>query len=439
VSVRTEDIVLLAWNDLVGMTRVRGVPRSQIERRMAHGLGWALAGQALTPFEDIAPNPWGPVGEVRQVPDPATETRLDLDLETPALHFMLCDSLNPDGTPWACCTRSFLKAALADLEKETGLRLRAAFEQELHLSGPGFVAGPPFSMEAIRQGARFAGAAVAALRLAGVEPETFEPEYGVAQFEYACPPVEGVAAADRALIAREAVREAARRLGLRASFTPKATPGGVGNGLHIHVSLWDRAGRPMTYDAARPAQLSEVAGHFAAGVVRHARALVALTAPSPVSYLRLGPHHWSSGYTAFGVQNRECALRVCPPPDKDEAARARHINLEYRPADATASPYLALGALVRAGLEGVRARLPMPQPTEGDPHELSADARRERGVHPLPTTLAEALVALEGDAVARGWFADEMLTTYLAVKRTEIAAFQDVDAAAMCERYRLAY
>lgn len=439
MSVRTEDIVLLAWNDLVGMTRVRGVPRTHIEARMAHGLGWAMAGQALTPFEDIAPNPWGPVGEVRQVPDPATETRLDMDLATPALHFMLCDSLNPDGTPWSCCTRSFLRAALADLEKETGLRLRAAFEQEMHLSGPGFTAGPPFSMEAIRQGAMFAGAAVAALKMAGVEPETFEPEYGVAQYEYACPPAEGVTSADRALIAREAVREAARRLGLRASFTPKATPDGVGNGLHIHMSLWDRAGRPMTYDAGRSGQLSEVAGQFAAGIVRHTRALVALTAPSPVSYLRLGPHHWSSGYTAFGVQNRECAVRICPAPDKDEGARARHMNLEYRPADATASPYLALGALVRAGLEGVRARLPLPAMTEGDPHEMTAEARKGAGVQPLPTTLGEALVALEGDPVAKAWFPDELLTTYLAVKRTEIAAFHEVDAATMCERYRLAY
>ena len=85
------DVVYLVWNDLVGLARTRGVPKSAYQDRKEHGLGWAAAGQSLTPFEDIAPNPWGPMTEVRQTPDPATEVHLDADGDWPALDFVLCN------------------------------------------------------------------------------------------------------------------------------------------------------------------------------------------------------------------------------------------------------------------------------------------------------------------------------------------------------------
>src|SRR5690242_3539070 len=112
---RDGETIYLAWNDYVGLTRCRGVPPSEISKRMAHGLGWAVAGQALTPFEDIADNPWGPMLEVRQVPVPETETRIDLWEGIPPFHIFLCDS--KIGTEnWECCTRGFMKSALADFE-----------------------------------------------------------------------------------------------------------------------------------------------------------------------------------------------------------------------------------------------------------------------------------------------------------------------------------
>ena len=116
------DITYLAWNDLVGLTRVRGVPTIEMRRRMEYGLGWAAAGQALTPFEHIAPNPWGPMLEVRQTPVPDTETKIDIWPDGIPLHFFLCDSMMPDGSTWECCTRGFMKQALAALKKETGLQ-----------------------------------------------------------------------------------------------------------------------------------------------------------------------------------------------------------------------------------------------------------------------------------------------------------------------------
>ena len=92
------EVIYLAWSDMVGVTRVRGVPAGEISRRMAYGLGWAVAGQALTPFEDIAPNPWGPMLEVRQTPAPDTEVRVDIWPDAPPLHFFMCDSKVADGS-----------------------------------------------------------------------------------------------------------------------------------------------------------------------------------------------------------------------------------------------------------------------------------------------------------------------------------------------------
>ena len=177
------ELIFLVWNDLVGLSRTRGVPVGEYERRKAHGLGWALAGQAMTPFEDIAENPWGPMDEVRQIPDDATRRRLVLRPEHPPLHLVLCDSVNPDGSPWECCTRSFLAAALADLKAETGLDLHIAYENEFALYGEELRWAAPFSLDAVRRIAPFADLCVAALIDAELGLETFEPEYGVGQFE----------------------------------------------------------------------------------------------------------------------------------------------------------------------------------------------------------------------------------------------------------------
>ena len=433
------EIALLCWSDYVGLTRCRGVPASEIEGRMAHGLGWAAAGQALTPFADIAPNPWGPMMEVRQVPVPSTRTRVDLWDDAPALHFYLCDSRNQDGTTWDCCTRGFMNAALDDFRQETGLEFLGAFEHEFTLVGEGLAQGPGFSLEAARHAAGPSSEIAAALTQAGVEPETVEPEYGYLQYEVTTAPASGSMAGDRAIITREVIREVARRRGYRATFSPKPSLDGVGNGAHLHFSFLDQDGRNGAYDPDGPGGSSVVAQRFIAGVLRHMRAMTALVAPSPVSYYRLGPHHWSCGYASFGIQNREAAIRICPSPSQDPGARARGFNMELRPPDATASPYMVIGALVRAGLEGIRDELPLPAACDRDPADLSDAEREALGIEPLPSSLEEALDVLDADARARAWLPSLMYDSYVAVKRFEIELAAAVEPSEVCDRYRDAY
>lgn len=433
------DVAYLAWSDYVGMLRCRGVPLADIESRMANGLGWAVAGQALTPFEDIAPNPWGPMLEVRQVPVPETETRLDIWPDVPPLHFFLCNSKLPDGSAWDCCTRSFMTSALADFERETGLRFMAAFEHEFLLVGETLAPSTPFSMTAMRQVPHFIGDLAWALDRAGVQPETIEPEYGVSQYEISTAPAIGAMAGDRCIITREVIREVARRHGLQASFTPKPTPESVGNGAHVHFSFVDQDGRNASYDPKGAGQAAMVAQKFIAGLVRYLPAICALVAPSPVSYLRLGPHHWSCGYASFGIQNREAAVRICPSPEQDPAKQGKAFNMELRAPDATASPYMVIGALVRAGLEGIRQNLPLPAPVACDPSDLSASERDRLGIKNLPDSLAQALAWMDAEPVVKGWLSPTFYDSYVAVKRKEIEMFADQAPIDMCRRYQNAY
>lgn len=433
------DLILLAWNDLVGLTRGRGVPLEALDERSRKGINWAKAGQALTPFDDIADNPWGPVGEAHMTPDLDTQVLVpDPDGGAP-LSFVLCDGLEADGSPWDCCTRGFLRDALQRLGAETGLRLRAATELEFALDGVALRGAPPFSLGAFQAGGAFGRAAVAALVQAGVEPETFEPEFGSGQFEICCAPTEGLAAADRIVVMRETIREVARRHGLHASLSPLTAPGVPGNGAHLHFSFLDAEGRPATHDPAGHGGLSATAAAFAAGVVAHMPALCAITAPAPVSYKRIGPHHWSSGYACLGGSNREAGLRIVEPRLHGSEAEATGLHLEYRPIDSTCSPYLALGMLVHAGLRGIRDGLAPPPLVGRDPDDLSAQEREAQGVVALPGSLEAALEALESDTVAAGWLPPRLREVFVAVKRKELEMTAGLGEPELLAKYANAY
>jgi glutamine synthetase len=438
-AVRGEELVGFLHCDLSGLNRGRSVPASELESRLEAGVGWVPADQALTPFGPIAePNPWGSTGDLRLLPDRDSRVRVDLPEVSP-LHFFLCDAANTDGSAWDSCPRTFLKDALARLEREAGLRLIASFEQEFLLLGPALEPGPGFSFEAQRLVEPFGPLVMAALRQAGLEPETFLPEYGAGQFEIPCAPAPGLVAADRAAATREVVREVARTLGYRASFAPIADPEGVGSGVHVHMSFVDPEGRPAAYDPERPGGLSTTAARFAAGILEHLPALCAFTAPSVVSHLRLGPHHWSAGFGYMAERDREATIRIPPLVRISEGDPARQFNLEFRAADAAACPHLALAVLVLAGLRGIEEALPGPHLTDGDPSELDEGERGRLGIRPLPGSLEDALVALESDAVVRSWFSRDLLDCYLSLKRTEISLLDGADPKEACERYLRVY
>ena len=297
-------------------------------------------------------------------------------LDDGAERFYLGDIVNTDGSAWPYCPRTFLAAALAALARH-GLRVVAGFEQEFVLSGVEERPGAAYSLDAFRRQGRFGEALMAAIRTAGFRPDSFLPEYGARQYEATVAPEDGVRAADAAVVMREMARAVAWRSGQRAVFAPMLKPDGIGNGTHIHLSLWD-ADRPVTLDAARPYGLSERAASFFAGVLAHMPAVCAFTAASVASDDWLTPNRWAPVHAKFlGVQDRGAALRVAPVFATYAESAARQFNVEFRVADAAACPYLALGAIVWAGVDGLARQLALGEP--------GADAPL------LPRTLDEAL------------------------------------------------
>jgi glutamine synthetase len=431
------ELVQILTTDLVAITRGRSLAVDTAAWR-EQGCGWVPANLALDPFGAIAtPNVWGASGDLRLRPDMATEVRVDGIPGRPPLHFVLADITELDGMSWACCPRGFLRRALADLHA-AGLALIASFEHEFTLLDPATIPAPCFSLAAHRRAEPFLTDLFAALRRAGAEPEMILPEYGPNQVEVTLAPADALAAADRAVILREVTREVASAVGHNASFCPKTRPDGVGNGVHIHFGLRSAAGAPATYDPARRGALSAVAGAFVGGIVRHIQALCAITAPSPVSYLRLVPQHWSAAYACLGKQNREAAVRICPVP-ATATDPARSFNLEYRAADATANPYLALGVLVRAGLAGLRADVPLPPLVNRDPADMTEPERIKVNADRLPDSLSAALSRLAADAEVTSWFPSELLSTFRAVKQQEISQAAGIAPDELCRRYRAIY
>jgi glutamine synthetase len=172
--------------------------------------------------------------------------------------------------------------------------------------------------------------------------------------------------------------------------------------------------------------VSRLGYHFIAGVLEHLPALLALTCPSVNSYRRLQPHFWSSAYTGWGPDNREAAVRV---PSTFPSDRAGSTNAELKASDSSSNPYLALGGLLAAGLDGVKRGLEPAEPVLVDPGALTESERRERKIYRYPTTLGEALERLQADAVLMAALGPTLARAYLAVKRSEAEAFGREDAA----------
>jgi glutamine synthetase len=435
-----EEIIMVCTSDLAGQVRGKGFPAADLPRRLERGVAWTPTNTMITAHGVIAPSPWGALGDLILVPDTGAHFRVDFGERHAALNFVLGDIRHLDGTPWAICTRSFLRRILGELEARHGLQLRAAFEHELAYSGVEERPNASYALDALRRQDRFGEILLGALREAGLAPDTFMPEYGPRQYEVTVAPAVGVAAADQAVAVREIARAVAESLGERASFTPILRPDAVGNGLYVHFSLRDAAtGAPANHDPVAPEAIDRRAAAFLAGVVAKTPAILAWTAAAPTSYLRLTPHRWSAAYNNLGRNDREAGLRICPVFETIGVDPAEQLHFEYRAADAAASPFLLLGAIVAAGLWGLDADLPLPAVTASDPDAMTADERAALDIERLPTSLGAALDRLEADTDLDPSIGTELKRTYLAHKRFELEFVADLSEEELCTRYAEIY
>jgi glutamine synthetase len=417
-----EQIVFVGTCDLSGHFRGKSFPLADLPSRLQRGVGLAPTNIFLSAFGPIHVTTFGTTGEVMLIPDVSTRVHVPFSGST-SEYFYLGDIRTLEGAPWNFCPRHVLRRALERLRDETGLTLLASFEQEFVYDGVAAHPSQPYELDAYRRQGTYGEALLAAMRQAGVIPDSFLSEYGPRQFEVTSVPAPGLRAADNAVITRELAQAVAFRLGYRVSFTPIPTPEGVGNGTHIHCSFLDTQGQPVLFDPPRPWQLSLQGSQFIAGIQHHLPSLCALTAASVPSYYRLRPNRWAPVHADAAPLDRGAALRICPISGSDPGERARQCNVEYRVADATANPYLALSVLVQAGLDGIRQQ-----------REIGLANRAA-----LPASLSEALALLEANAAAAEWLGAELLSAYALFKRAEIKAVENLEEAEICRRYAEVY
>jgi len=246
----------------------------------------------------------------------------------------------------------------------------------------------------------------------------------------------GIAIADTNLVLRHTTRAVARSQGLAVSFAPVIFAGLVGNGSHLHLSLWNRRGRNVFHGGRGPEGMTREAEAFTAGVLAAMPALTAITAPSVASYQRLQPHRWSGPWACWGKENREAALRFVTGM---VGSRAQAANLEVKAMDSAANPYLALGAIVAAGIDGLEHELVLPEPVSEDPASIPANRRRTMGIRQLPSSLGAAIRELERSSLLRAAMGDVLFDAFLATRRGERAAFEEMDTAEMVRAHRWRY
>jgi glutamine synthetase len=423
-------LIRFLYCDNGGTVRGKAVHVDRLADRMKTGVGLTVAMQAMSSLDELQPvEGMGPVGEIRLVPDPATFAVLPY---APHSASMLADHVALDGEPYEAGPRPFL-ARMAGALAQRGMVLSCGIENEFSLArqeGNTFVPidrSLCFSTIGMAAAADVIDATVEALELQGIALEQYYAELGHGQHELSVARRPVIQAADVQVMVRETIRGVAGTHGLVASLAPKPWPDQAGNGAHVHLSLWNPSmDRNLFHDNSGRYGLSKVAEQFIAGILAHLPGLLGLTAPTFNSFQRLLPEHWSSAYVCWGPDNREAAVRV---PSRFWGHEMASANLEYKPIDASCNPYLALGGLIAAGLDGIDRVLDPPTPVTVDPHRMSPSERESMGVAPYLATVGHALDALDKDEVLTTALGGELTRSYLAVRRSEWEADPGTDEA----------
>jgi glutamine synthetase len=419
-----------------GITRVKSVPLQRLERVAANGVGmayiWAAAGTDDL-FADVAPFD-NPSGDMRLIPDISAARVLTA---APGWAWAPVDQMSQDLEPVDACSRTVLRRVV-ESGAAVGLDLRAAFETEatlLHPDGGPAHTGPGYSTRALSLIGDFLLELVDELEAAGIEVEQFHPEYAPGQFEVSIAAADPLQAADDLVFVRTQMRFAARRHGLDVSFSPVVFPGEVGNGSHVHLSVW-RDGVNLMQGGDRPAGLTAEGAAAIGGVLDALPGILAVLAPSPAAYLRLQPHHWAGAYACWGVENREAAVRFIPGT---VSSRARSANFEVKAGDGGANPYLAMAVVAAAALDGIERGAELPDPVQDDPSTYPAAELARRGVTRLPANLSQATGLLAASALARRVMGDVLHDAFVAVRRRECETHGSLSEAELADAYRRRY
>ncbi len=414
--------VTVAWADNNGIPRSRTVPVVTLPQVAATGIGVSTVFAVFDTNDGIqygAPGRETPSGDVRLVPD---LDRLMPLAGQPGLAWAPGTQVTVDGSPWPWDQRSLLAGTVASLA-DRGYTALVGYEMEFAVCAatpdgsivPAY-RSPAYSPHALLEIDGFVTDLMRDAEANGLRIGQLHAEYGPAQVELSLGASDPVRAADEQLLARQTVLAAAARHGLRVSFAPLPSLQLAGNGWHAHTSLW-RDGRNLLAGGVDGPD-DPAGAAYVAGLLRDLPALAAVTAPSVGSLARLRPGFFAGAYGFWGVENREAPVRFVAGSD---LLGTDHANVELKVSDASANPYLALTALLTAGVAGVEDGLVPPAPHAEDPGTWTEEQRTAAGVAPLPTTPAEQEAALLAGERITAALGEERLGAFLAVRRADAA------------------
>ncbi|HUG16830.1 MAG TPA: glutamine synthetase family protein [Thermomicrobiales bacterium] len=410
----------IVWHDYSARACAKWIPAASIPSALRSGGVFARANLNFTIDDHQVTHPHfaADSGDFFAIPDPSTYSPVPY---RPGIGRVLSHLCTEDGEIWEGCPRGRLEAVVDEL-RARGFSAQAAYEPEFSLyrrAADGAVNAVDsfamYSVDRIDANHELLALIETTLSHQGVRVIQIGTEYGAGQLEINLHHETPLKAADDLVTFRETVKALARDAGLIASFMPKPFEHAAGNGVHVHLSLWDADGERSRSEGDDTLGLSTDLARFMAGALEHAPAICGVASPTVNSYKRLLPGSWAPAHVAYATGNRAALVRV------PGSSRRR---IEFRAGDHSGNPYLVLTALIAAGIDGLDRELDPGQPVAGDIGHMDAEALRLAGVRPLPRTAREALSEVKQDEVVMAALGPVCGPELLRVKRYELERYE---------------
>jgi glutamine synthetase len=424
--------ILSQFVDINGVPKAKMVPVSEFENLVTNGVGFA--GFAVS--TEMGQQPHQP--DLLTIPDLSTMTILPWRKNTA----WFAANLYVGGKSWPYCTRTILKNYLKKVKGETGLSFKTGIEPEFYLvrREEGRILAyddvetmdkPCYDLKLLGRNMDFLQTLNNYMNELGWHSEATDHEDGPAQYEVNLRYDDALATCDKYTFFKFAVSHLAGTLGAMASFMPKPFTRRTGNGAHFHMSLWE-GGKNLFPDPKDPQKLglSKVAYHFIGGLLKHAKAYIALSAPTVNSYKRLvaggsaSGATWAPVYISYGGNNRTQMIRV-----------SSGENIEDRTPDSSCNPYLAATAMLASGLDGVENKIDPGPVNKENMYRMSEEDLGRKGIHLLPSSLKEAVEELRKDNVILDALGRDFVEFYARMKFREWNEYHNTVSQWEVDRY----
>jgi glutamine synthetase len=398
------------FTDVLGMLKSFAITPSELETGMAEGMGFD--GSSIEGFARIEES------DMVALPDPTTFRMLPWRPEERPVARMFCDVVNPDHTPYEGDPRYVLKRLLKTIG-DKGYTFYIGPELEyFYFKGNkepvGIDSGGYFDSLPLDLASNLRRDTIFFLQNMGIEVEYSHHEVAPSQHEIDLRYDEALSMSDKTMTYRIVVKEIARKHGYYATFMPKPIFGVNGSGMHVHQSLF-QGDKNLFFDKNDPYHLSKIAKGYIAGIMKHAREIIAVTNQWVNSYKRLVPGYEAPVYISWARRNRSAMIRVpMYKPGKEVATR-----IEFRAPDPACNPYLAFAVMLAAGLKGIEDEYELPDPIEEDIYKMSKKEKNARGITTLPDNLYEAIIEVEKSELVKEALGEHIFNKFIENKKIE--------------------